>query len=389
MPLRLSKSLFSKAAGFVIIVACACLLVLFKTFLNTFCSGRVWDRRARCLYVLLEFSMKKLRICFLGCFLSLACIASAFGQTSDTKTVKEPTPPDPSAIAVSKKDAEENKYRIGFQDLLDIQVYRVPELNQTVAVGPQGTVALFRLGSVVAVCKTANELANDIAKAYTEARYLKDPQIYVMVREQKSQSFAVIGAVEKPGNYYISRRVHLLELLAYAGGPNKESGTRLLVARAGSNANCKEASAANEDENIEVMDFKVRDVQEGKQTLWMKPGDVVSVLDADIVYVYGNVNKQGALKVREPITLTQALASAEGLKSNAKRGKIRVLRQAAGKADRDEFVFDLGQIDQGKAKDPFLEPNDIVAVSEDKVKTILHGITDTIRNSVPTAAYRF
>jgi protein involved in polysaccharide export with SLBB domain len=202
--------------------------------------------------------------------------------------------------------------------------------------------------------------------------------------------FAVIGAVEKPGNYFISRRVHLLELLAYAGGPSKESGTRVLVARAGSNSNCKDPTiAANDDDGIEVMDFKLRDIQEGKQTLWMQAGDVVSVLDADIVYVYGNVNKQGALKIREPITLTQAIASAEGLKPAAKRDKIRVLRQTAVKADREEFIYDLGQIDKGKARDHYLEPNDIVAVSEDKVKSILNGITKTIKNSVPSAAYRF
>lgn len=321
--------------------------------------------------------------------MALFCIGTSLGQTTDAEATAKPTSPETTGT-ISAKDSEENQYRIGFQDLLDIQVFRIPDLSQTVTVGTQGTIALFRLEQpIVAVCRTARELADDIAKAYVEAKYLKNPQINVMVREQKSQSFAVIGAVEKPGNYFISRRVHLLELLAYAGGPNKESGTRLLVARAGSNANCKDASASDDnDENIEVMGFKIRDIQEGKQTLWMKPGDVVSVLDADLVYVYGNVNKQGALKVREPLTLTQAIASAEGLKPATKRDKIRVLRQMPGKLDREEFVYDLGQIDKGKIKDPYLEPNDIVAVSQDTAKAIFRGITNTIKNTVPTAAYR-
>ena len=332
--------------------------------------------------------MKKLEICFLFCFLTFFCSVIAFGQTVPAQTAVNTTPTESRGNANPAQASEDDLYKIGSQDTLDIQVFRHPDLNQRVAVGPLGTIALFRLERpVVAVCRTARELANDIAAAYKE-KYLKDPQVQVMVLEQKSRSFAVIGAVEKPGNYFISRRVHLLELLAFAGGPNKESGTRLLVARAGSTSNCKEASAGD-DEGIEVMDFKLRDVQEGKQTLWMKAGDVVSVLDADIVYVYGNVNKQGSLKIREPITLTQAIASAEGLKPAAKKDKIRVLRQIAGKADRDEFVYDLGLIDKGKVKDPYLEPNDIVAVSEDKAKAILQGITTTIKNTVPTAAYRF
>jgi len=254
-------------------------------------------------------------------------------------------------------------------------------------VGPAGTIVLFRVDHpLTAVCKTERELTKDIEAAYKE-KYLKDPQVAVAVSEQRSRSIAVIGAVEKPGNYFISKKVHLLEMLAYAGGPNKEAGTRLLVARAGSSSVCKEKDDPDDD-NVTVLDFKLRDVEQGKQTLWMRPGDVVSVLDADVVYVYGNVHKQGALKIREPITLTQALASAEGLKTAAKSDKIRILRQVPGEADRKELVFDMGQIDKGKVKDPFLEPNDIVAVSQDTSKAIMHGIADAIKSSVPNAVYR-
>jgi polysaccharide export outer membrane protein len=333
--------------------------------------------------------MKSFEFSFAFLILAFFSAPAGFGQTAETQTAVKPSPPEASS-SIATSSAEENKYRIGFQDILDIQVFRLPDLNQRVAVGAQGTITLFRMPQpIVAVCKTANELASDIAKAYVDAKYLRDPQITVMVAEQKSQSFGVIGAVEKPGNFFISHKVHLLELLALAGGPNKEAGTRLLVARAGSTSNCRTSSSASDDDDIDVMNFKIRDVQEGKQTLWMQPGDVVSVLDADIVYIYGNVNKQGALKIRDPITLTQALASAEGLKPAAKKDKIRVLRQTPGKADRDEFVYDLGLIDKGKVKDPYLEPNDIVAVSEDKTKAILHGVANTIKSTVPAAAYRF
>lgn len=318
-----------------------------------------------------------MKLAFLS-ILCVFCVAAALGQTAAQQDVVPATPVQ-----------EEDLYRIGFQDILEIEVFNHSNLNKRIAVGPSGTIVLYRLERpVAAVCKTERELADDIANAYKEEKYLKNPQINVRVAEQKSQSFAVIGAVEKPGNFYVSRRVHLLELLALAGGPNKESGTRMLVARAGSTSNCKATAETPDDDSIAVMDFKIRDVQEGKQTLWMKAGDVVSVMDADIVYMYGNVMKPGALKLRDPITLTQAIASAEGLKPATKKDRIRVLRQEPGKADRTEFLFDLDQINKGKVKDPYLEPNDIVAVSEDKTKMILRGITNTIKNSVPSAVYR-
>jgi len=329
--------------------------------------------------------MTKLRI--LALFLTSFCVLTAFGQSeSQANAPNIPATPDNSLVA---KRSDDSQYRIGFQDILDIQIFRLPDFNQRVSVGPQGTIAVFGVDRpIMALCKTTRELASDIAKAYVDAKRLRDPQVNVMVGEQKSQAFGVIGAVEKPGNFFVSHRVHLLELLSLAGGPNKEAGTRILVARAGNPSNCRQADITGDD-NIEVMNFKIRDVQEGKQTLWMQPGDVVSVLDADIIYMYGSLNKQGALKIRDPITLTQAIASAEGLKNTAKTDKVRVLRQIPGKADRDEYVYDLGLISKGKIKDPYLEPNDIVAISQDPTKAILHGITDTMKSAVPAAIYTF
>ena len=136
------------------------------------------------------------------------------------------------------------------------------------------------------------------------------------------------------------------------------------------------------------MSFKIRDIQEGKKSLWMQPGDVVSVLPADVVYVYGNVNRQGEIKVREPITLTQALASAEGLKSATKMDRVRILRQKPDSLDREELVFNLKEIDKGVVRDPYLEPNDIVAVSQDTARSILLGIGNALRFSIPSAVTR-
>lgn len=327
--------------------------------------------------------MKSLRIIFIFCIFALVSGVSVFAQVTT-----EPAKIEPSENLMAGLTTKNDRYRIGFQDILEVQVFRHPELNQRVPVSPNGTIVLFRLDRpVIAVCKTERELAFEIETAYKE-KYLRDPRVNVIVAEQKSQAVMVIGAVEKPGNFFVNRRVHLLELLALAGGPNKESGTRMLVARTGSTSNCRDKGDETNGDEIAVMDFKIREVQEGRKSLWMQPGDVVSVMPADMIYVYGNVNKQGSFTVREPITLTQAIVSAEGLKPAADKSKIRVLRQKQNSFDREELVFDLSQIDKGKVKDPYLEPNDIVAVSQDKAKSILLGIANTLKSSVPNAIYR-
>jgi len=317
----------------------------------------------------------------------LSAVLISLSQT-DTKQSVISVPTASQPVSANNNSSEE-RYRIGFQDTLDVQVFRHPELSKKVAVAPNGTISLFRLDDpILAICKTEAELANDIAKAYAKD-YLKNPEVSVLAVEQKSQSVSVIGAVEKPGSFYINRKVHLLELLAFAGGPKtEEAGSRILVARAGSRSNCQTSEANKEADDVVLMDFKLRDVQEGKQTLWMKPGDVVSVLDADLVYVYGNVNKQGSVKLKGPTTLTQAIVMAAGLKPATRKDNIRVLRQKPGSTERVEMIYDLSKIDKGAIPDPLLEPDDIVAVSEDKTKSIINSIARSLTGGVSNVLYR-
>lgn len=266
------------------------------------------------------------------------------------------------------------EYRIGYLDVLEIQVFKHPELNSRVSVNPDGTIFIPRATKPIqAYCKTVRELAEAITEDYKS--FLRNPFVNVIVADQRSQSFGVIGAVEKPGNFFVNRRVPLLELLSFAGGPSKESGSRLIVARLGSSSACRlstDTVAASED--LILMTFRIKDVQEGKKNLIMQPGDVVSVLESDVIYVYGNVNKQGEVKIREPRTLRQIIASAEGFSPNAKKDRIRVLRQKPDSIEWEEFVYNIKDIDSGKIPDPFLLPNDIVAVSEDKAGKIVGSI---------------
>lgn len=315
------------------------------------------------------------------CLFILLCASAAGAQTA------EPPRTNTQPVSFPAAQARDERYRIGFQDTLDVQIFRHPELAQKVSVNSNGTINLFRIPTpIVAVCKTERELATDVAAAY-EKDYLRNPEVNVVAVEQRSQAFAVVGAVEKPGSYYINERVSLLKLLAHAGGPSKEAGSRVLVVRTGSTSSCSDRSTPS-PETDELFSFKISDILEGKQRLIMQPGDIVSMLDADVVYVYGNVNKQGRVIIKEPITLTQAIAASEGFKPSTKKDNIRILRQKPGSLEREEFVYDLNAIDKRKVQDPYLEPNDIVAVSEDKVKSIVNAIKNSLTQGLPSIFYR-
>jgi polysaccharide export outer membrane protein len=329
----------------------------------------------------------------------LVCLvfaASSFGQATDSKPANGNSGDGNKIAQIQKtpdttaKNADikpnEQRYRIGYQDTIEVTVFKHPELSGNYSINPDGTIFLPKLNApVVAVCKTDLELKEEITAAYKK-EYLKNPFVNVRTVDQKSQAFGIIGAVKAPGNYYINRRIHLLELLTIAGGTNLElAGTQLIVARTGGSSFCQEKSVAINDEDnpeIELLHFKIKDVQTGQQVLWMKPGDIVSVLEADPFYVMGNVNKPGMFYLKGPVTLTQAIATAEGFKPASKKDSIRILRQKPGSTEREDLVFKLKDIENKKIQDPLLQANDIVAVSEDRMKSIINGVTKSFTNGL-------
>lgn len=348
--------------------------------------------------------MKPIRLNSFVNLMLLVCLVfvlSSFGQNTDPKPAKETFDngnkisqiQNVSDTTAKPSDTKQNeqRYRIGYQDTIEVVVFKHPELSGNYSINPDGTIFLPRLDApVAAVCKTELELKDDITAAYKKD-YLKNPFVNVRTVDQKSQAFGVIGAVEKPGYYYINRRVHLLELLTIAGGPSDLVGTQLIVARTGGASFCQEKSVAEntiDNPEIELLNFKIKDVQKAQEYLWMKPGDIVSVLEADPFYVMGNVKKPGIYYLKGPTTLMQAVVTAEGFKPASNKDSIRILRQKPGTSEREDLVFKLKDIESRKIQDPLLQANDIVAVSEDKVKSILNSVGKAVTGGIPSIFYR-
>ncbi len=338
-------------------------------------------------------AVKLLTAVFAVIFINGLYNGNCFAQ--ETKTV-EPTAT--KVISVQTETGDDNvvnnsrrmneKYRIGFQDTLEILVSRHPELSMVVNVGPDGTILMPKIDQpIVAVCKTERELQAIIGTLYKS--YLKNPFVNVRAVDQRSQPFAVIGAVEKPGSFYLNRKIRLLELLAFAGGPKVEkAGANIQVARVGNVSGCAENSESGTDE-IVFLTYKIKDVQEGKENPWMEPGDIVSVLEVEQAFVVGNVKEPSKVPLKEPVTLTQAIAFAGGLAPEAKTSKVRIQRQQTSSSPKTETIYDLKDIASKKTPDPILQPNDIVEVPNDKVKSVRNGIIKALSGGIGALFYRF
>lgn len=133
-------------------------------------------------------------------------------------------------VADSTIAAPVGAYKIGPMDILDITVFKVPELSKTVQVADNGMINLPLLGEIAAAGKTAQQMERDLA-AKLGAKFLQHPQVTVLVKENNSQHVIVQGAVEKPGVYPVKGKTTLLEIVAMAGGLKQVSDSTVLVLR--------------------------------------------------------------------------------------------------------------------------------------------------------------
>jgi polysaccharide export outer membrane protein len=284
-------------------------------------------------------------------------------------------------------DRRNERYKIGFEDVLQVQVYRHPELSQTVKVARDGTITLPRIDQpITAICKSERELASLVTKLYRN--YLRNPFVNVRALEQRSQPFHVIGSVNKPGSFYLNKRVRLLELIAIAGGPDQEfAGPRVRVSRLGNLSACKIES--EKDDDIEFFSYSMSNIMKGIENPYLQPGDVVAVLEAEEAFIVGNVEEPTTIKLKEPITLTQAIAKAGGLGPVAKTSKIIIQRRESGSKIKTELVFDLKEIRAQKVQDPYLQANDIVEVPTNNRKVLRNGLIKVLTGGLSNIFYRF
>jgi polysaccharide biosynthesis/export protein len=115
-------------------------------------------------------------------------------------------------------------YRIGPLDVLDVSVFKVPDLSKTVQVGDDGQISYPLIGEVPAAGRTTHELERDLAKRLGD-KYLRSPQVTVLVREYNSQRITVEGAVKNSGVYAMKGNTSLVQAMAMAGGIDSTIGS--------------------------------------------------------------------------------------------------------------------------------------------------------------------
>jgi polysaccharide export outer membrane protein len=318
----------------------------------------------------------------LGIYLLISLPAWSEGKVSaqEAQEKKESKPVTPSA-------SEDDRYRIGPGDLLEIRVFNRPQLSRdAVRVDARGMIRMPLIEEEIqSACLTEGELGKEIARRYL--KYQRNPQVDVFVKEYNSQPVAVIGAVDKPGRFQLQRRVRLLELISFAGGPTDKAGKRVQVAHVGKRHTCQGATLAFPEGGLSMQDdatdydiFNLNETLQGEEKAnpYVQPGDIITIPEAEQAFVVGNVFKPTTIPLREPTTVSEAIAMAGGTLPDTKTDRIRVIRKVSGAADKMELMVNLQDIVRKKSTDLLLQPGDIVEVSVSGSKRLIRNIYNAI-----------
>ncbi len=216
-----------------------------------------------------------------------------------------------------------SEYRLSLGDTIRISVFQSPDLSLETRITESGSISYPLLGSVSLVGMSVSQAEKRLADGLRDGNFLKQPQVSINVVTVRGNQVSVLGQVGKPGRYPLeSGDVRLSDIIATAGGINPTgSDTVILVGT-------REGKPFRQEVDMPSLFGANR----SSRDLPLQNGDVVWIERAPTIYVYGEVQKPGPIRLERGMTLMQVLASGGGLTNRGTEKGIRVHRKdASGK----------------------------------------------------------
>ncbi len=212
------------------------------------------------------------------------------------------------------------EYRLGSGDVVRVNVYQNPDLTLETRVTEAGIVSYPLLGAIRLGGLSVTAAEKLIADGLRGGNFVKQPQVTILVLQVRGNQASVLGQVNRPGRYPIEvADMRLTDLLAMAGG----------AATGGSDLVIVTGTRDNQPFRLEV-DLPLVFAVGGKdKDILILNGDAVWVDRQPLVYIYGEVQRAGPMRLERGMTLMQSLASGGGLTQRGTEKGIRVHRKTA------------------------------------------------------------
>lgn len=255
-----------------------------------------------------------------------------------------------SADTSKDKDDESSPLvKLGPGDLIEVNVYNVPELTTKARVSNSGDIYLPLVDYVHVGGMTQEEAQALLEKRLEDGGFVRNPHVTIFVDDATSQGVTLLGEVAKPGIYPDTGDHKLYEILSEAGGFTPNASRKIAIIRRG------------QPEPIRV-DLP-RDLSDDlKGNVDVMPGDTITVPRAPIIYVVGDVGRPcGLLIDNGSLTVLQALALAGGTNHTAKMSGARLIHKTSSGGMTETRVA-LKKMLEAKAPDVPLQADDILFI---------------------------
>lgn len=243
--------------------------------------------------------------------------------------------------------AEDNQgdYRLGPGDSIRIQVFQNADLTIEARVSESGTVTYPLLGVVQIGGLTLGAAGAEIAKQLKEGGFLQQPQVNVVLLQNRGNQASVLGQVAHPGRYPLDTfNIRLTEMIAIAGGISSSGAdTAILTGKRNGQAFRKEV-----DISALFLDDRADD------DIAVHPGDVIYVHRAPVFYIYGEAQRPGAYRIERRMTVQQAMAIGGGPTTRGMEYMVRLHRRQPD-----------GTLEQlSPEKSDLIQPEDVLYIRE-------------------------
>jgi polysaccharide biosynthesis/export protein len=249
--------------------------------------------------------------------LSMTLLAGAHAARAQAQAPAQTQAPASAKPAVVKPvDADQS--RIGAGDTIRITVYQSPDLSLETRVNEGGAISYPLLGRVQLAGLSVTAAEQHIASELKRRDFVRDPQVIIVVTQVRANQINVLGQVGKPGRYPLDLAgMRISEVLALAGG---------VLAGVGSDTIVVTGTRDGRPFRKEVDLPRLFSSGGASEDMVVAPGDTVWVDRAPQIFMYGEIQHPGALRLERGMTVMQAVAAAGGATPRGTLKGIKVTR---------------------------------------------------------------
>jgi polysaccharide export outer membrane protein len=269
---------------------------------------------------------------------------------------------------------------IGPGDILHVQVFDTPELEQHGRVNDAGELPLVLGGNAKVGSLTPAQAARVIEDILLNGHFLLQPRVLVTVEEYATQKVSVLGEVKTPGAYAISTPRSVLDVLTLAGGLTDIADRKVLIERHGGTEKGEKVPYFVSNKAEMAMDSSVM----------VNPGDTILIPKAGIVYVLGDVARPGGYTMTNneaQISVLELVARAGGTNHSAVPSHAKLIRKSNG--GYVEISLPLSAMQKGNRADLPLQADDIIYVPFSYMRNFGMEASGLAASAASAAIYRF